>query len=742
MAVIRWATQIGGLVFHGAFSAATLEVTRIRGALPLAGLSLLLLTLSACSQSDTGSAEAPAESAAVDGERLRAADSEPGAWMSHGRTYAEQRYSPLDTIDDGNVDRLGLAWGFKLDVDRGVEATPIVVDGVMYTTGPYSIVYALDPVSGELLWKYDPQVPRATGGKACCGVVNRGVAVWQGKVYVGAFDGRLIALDAASGEVVWETDTIVDNGYPNYTITGAPRVVKGKVIIGNGGAELGVRGYVSAYDADSGELAWRFYTVPGDPSEPVENDILKMARETWFGDTYYKQGGGGTVWDSIAYDPELDQLYIGVGNGSPWNIADRSEGKGDNLFLSSIVALDPDTGEYIWHYQTTPGDTWDYTATQHLIQAELSLDGERRKVLMQAPKNGFFYVLDRETGELLSAENYVPMNWAEGIDMETGRPIFSETGDYSEEPKMVTPSPFGGHNWQPMSYNPKTGLVYIPAQYSSFLYEDSEADPVVAMNLWNIGLEPLELPEDPDEIDAMAEQFHGALLAWDPVKQKAAWKVEYPHLWNGGTLTTAGNLVFQGTAEGDVRAYAADSGELLWKSRANSGVLAGPMTYEIDGEQYVTFMVGWGGAFTLLTGPLASRIKVQPESRVLTYKLDGKGELPPPRNRPAPVPEPPERDADIGAEQLATGKYLYNGVCATCHGVNAVSGGVVPDLRYLDEETHEQFEAIVHGARAHQGMPSFGHVLGGEKDQIRLIHEYVIKRGHDLVKEVEKASSK
>ncbi|MES1944443.1 putative quinoprotein ethanol dehydrogenase [Salinisphaera sp. PC39] len=693
--------------------------------------------LAACSQSgsdadaDKTAADA-APVAAVDGERLRTADREPGAWMSHGRTYAEQRYSPLDRIDTDNVHRLGLAWSYRLDVDRGVEATPIVVDGVMYTTGPYSMVYALDPVSGELLWKYDPQVPRETGGKACCGVVNRGVAVWKGRVYVGAFDGRLIALDAADGSVLWETDTIVDRSR-NYTITGAPRVVKGHVIIGNGGAELGVRGYVSAYDAETGELDWRFYTVPGDPDEPVENEILKKARDTWFGE-YWKQGGGGTVWDSIAYDPELDLLYIGVGNGSPWNIDDRSEGKGDNLFLSSIVALDPDTGDYVWHYQTTPGDTWDYTATQHMILAELEIEGETRKVLMQAPKNGFFYVIDRETGELLSAENYVPVNWAEGIDPETGRPIFSEAGDFSEEAKTVTPSPFGGHNWQPMSFNPDTGLVYIPAQYSSFVYEASAVEPFLALNVWNVGVEPISLPEDPAAIDAMAESFHGALLAWDPVKQKAAWKVEHPHLWNGGTLTTAGNLVFQGNAEGEVRAYAADTGELLWSSPANTGVIAAPMTYEIDGEQYVTFMAGWGGAYTLMTGTLASRIKVQPESRVLTYKLDGEGELPPPRNKPTPVPEPPARDTDIDAEQLAQGKYLYNGLCSTCHGINAVSGGVVPDLRYLDAATHEQFADIVKGARTVRGMPSFGHVL--DDTQIDLIHEYVIKRSHDLAARV------
>jgi len=509
--------------------------------------------------------------------------------------------------------------------------------------------------------------------------------------------------------------------------------VKGKVIIGNGGAELGVRGYVSAYDAATGELEWRFYTVPGDPSEPVENEALKMAQKTWYGDTYWKQGGGGTVWDSIAYDPELDQLYIGVGNGSPWNIEKRSAGKGDNLFLSSIVALDPDTGEYIWHYQTTPGDTWDYTATQHMILADLQIDGKTRQVLMQAPKNGFFYVLDRETGELISADNYVPMNWAKGIDMETGRPIFSEAGDYSEEPKIVTPSPLGGHNWQPMSYNPDTGLVYIPAQYSSLLYESAEMDPAVALNVWNVGLEPFDFPEDPAAIDKLAEEFKGALLAWDPVKQAAAWKVERPVLWNGGTLTTAGNLVFQGTGKGRVEAYAADSGKRLWSAPANTGVIAAPMTYAVDGEQYVTFMAGWGGSFTLSTGPVAKKAKVRPEPRVLTYKLGGDKSLPSPRNEPVEVPEPP--DLAASEKQLDLGRKLYNGYCSTCHGVNAISGGVVPDLRYMSAETHERFANIVRGARAARGMPPFGHVL--DEQRIGLIHQYVIKRSHALYERVQ-----
>lgn len=676
--------------------------------------------------------EQPAESlaakevAVVDGARIISANSEPENWMSHGRTYDEQRHSPLNSINSSNVAGLGLSWQYKLDVDRGIEATPLVIDGVMYTTGAYSMVYALDARAGKLLWKYDPEVDRGIAGRACCGVVNRGVAAWKGKIYLGAFDGRLIALDAKSGREVWSKQTV--DTTRNYTITGAPRVVNGKVIIGNGGAELGVRGYVSAYDAENGELVWRFYTVPGDPSKPQENPILEEAKKTWHGTAWVEHGGGGTVWDSMAFDPELNLLYVGTGNGSPWNIKYRSKGKGDNLFLSSIVALNPDTGEYVWHYQTTPGDTWDFTATQHIILADMEVDGKARKVLMQAPKNGFFYVLDRTNGKLISANNFAPMNWASGMDMVTGRPIPSPDGDFSKEPKVVFPSPLGAHNWHPMSYNPETGLVYIPAQESFILHADLGQAPAHALNLWNLGVAPFDLPEDESALAEIGKQVKGSLLAWDPIKQAPVWSVEHIAPWNGGTLTTAGNLVFQGTADGRAVAYTADSGEKLWEAPANTGVIAAPMTYEIDGEQYVTFMAGWGGAFPLVLSGAEPDIKVQAEARILTYALGGKESLPPVEYEPLPIPTPPELTAS--EEELATGKYLFHGFCASCHGVSAISGSVTPDLRYMKPKVHEVFAAIVSGARADKGMPSYSHLINPE--QIELIHQYLIKRGHDL----------
>ena len=666
--------------------------------------------------------------AQVDGPRIIAADQEPGNWMSHGRTYDEQRYSPLDGVNAGNVGQLGVAWTTKLDIDSGTEATPLVVDGVMYTTGAFSIVYAMNAATGELLWKYDPKVPAENLSQGCCGPVNRGVAVWQGKVYVGSFDGRLIALDAGTGQPVWSVDTIIDRS-KSYSITGAPRIVKGKVLIGNGGAEFGVRGYVTAYDADSGKQVWRFYTVPGDPKLPAENAAMSKAMKTWDGDGWVKWGGGGTVWDSMAYDPQLDLLYVGTGNGSPWNYQFRSNGKGDNLYVSSILALRPDTGEYVWHYQVTPQDQWDFTATQHMILADINIAGSVRKVIMQAPKNGFFYVLDRSNGKLLSAKNFVPVNWASGIDLQTGRPILTGAADYSKEPKVVQPSFLGGHNWHPMSYSPKTGYVYIPAQYTLAELKAAKAPQFLPnKSVVNFGLDVPDLPEDPKVLNQIRDAWSGELIAWDPVKQQAAWKQPYVSAGNGGTLVTAGNLVFQGTADGRVVAYRADTGKPLWEHRANSGVMAGPVTYTVNGEQYVAFSVGWGGILPLLTGPLTNKGKVRAESRVIAFKLGATGELPPPKA--APVLPTTRQVLTATPGQLAQARDLFNGLCAGCHGLNAISGGVVPDLRYLDDNKHAAFPAFVSGALINRGMPNFSDIL--QREDMELIRQYLVKRTQDL----------
>lgn len=659
-----------------------------------------------------------------------------GDWALHGRTNDEQRFSPLTQISADNVDTLGLTWYHDLDTRRGQEATPIVVDGVLYMTSAWSKVHAFDATSGELLWQYDPEVPREWAVRGCCDVVNRGVAYHEGRIYFGSFDGRLIALDAKSGTKVWEKDTITDRS-KFYTVTGAPRIVKGKVLIGNGGGEFGVRGYISAYDADSGDLDWRFYTVPGEPGKKdgAASDAIfdKLATDTWSGE-YWKMGGGGTVWDSMAYDEELDLLYVGVGNGSPWNPAIRSPGGGDNLFLSSILALRPDTGEYVWHYQTTPGDQWDFTATQHMILAELPIKGETRKVIMQAPKNGFFYVLDRATGEFLSGEPFANVNWADGIDPKTGRPNIKPEALYHQtgKPFEGAPGPMGAHNWHPMSFSQDTGLVYIPAQELGFPYiHDADFKPSnLTVNL-GVDLAKVALPSDQKIRDAVRRSLKGSLLAWDPVTQKEVWRVEHGGPWNGGVLSTAGGLVFQGNRNGQLVAYDAKSGKKMWESDAQTGIVAPPISYEIDGEQYIAVVAGWGGILPLLLGEL-SHNEDGPQvnrSRVLVYKLGGEKTL------PAAVPFTKaalELPAPLGdAAMVSKGANIYARYCSGCHGDTAVSGGVLPDLRYSAAITERDIweQIVLEGLLKDNGMVAFAAELSpADTESIRA---YIVERARE-----------
>lgn len=628
-------------------------------------------------------------------------DSHDRNWLNYGLNYAETRYSQLASITADNVGELGLEWSYDLQSRRGVEATPIVVDGVMYVTASWSIVHALDAVTGEPLWVYDPEVPGEFASKGCCDVGNRGVAIYDGKVYVGAFDGYLHAIDAATGERVWTVDTI-ENREMSYTITGAPRIINGKVIIGNGGAEYGVRGYITAYDTATGDEAWRWYTVPGNPNEPFENEAMEMAAETWDPSAnYWEAGGGGTVWDAMAFDPDLNLLYIGTGNGSPWNRHLRSPAGGDNLFLASIVALNPDTGEYVWHYQNTPGDTWDYTSTQHIILADLEIEGEMRQVLMQAPKNGFFYVIDRTDGSFISAEPFVETTWATAYD-ENGRPIENPAARSKDEPFETVPSAYGAHNWHPMSFNPETGLVYIPAQGVPLV---QSRDPSWSLNShqpmstmsgmgWNLGyLFNVVAPE--------ATPF-GHLLAWDPVNQREAWRAEYVSPWNGGTLTTAGNLVFQGTADGRFIAYNATTGETLWQTPVTSGVVAAPSTWEKDGVQYVTIAVGWGGVYGLMQRA-TERVG---SGRVFTFRVGGTAEMPnfELADRTELVAGVPYDPANIEA---GVASYVSN--CLFCHGVPGVNnGGAIPNLGYSTPEALTNANAwVLEGAGIHNGMPRF-----------------------------------
>jgi quinohemoprotein ethanol dehydrogenase len=515
---------------------------------------------------------------------------QPGrGWTKHGGDDAETYYSPLNRITNANVSRLAPAWTFDLGTQGNHEATPIVVDGVLYATGTWSNVFAVDARTGKEKWRWEPQLPTTGGPRLCCGPVNRGVAVENGKVFVGLLDARLVALDAQTGKPVWDVQTSIDLK-ESYSITGAPRVVKGKVIIGNGGAENAVRGYISAYDANTGKLAWRFFTVPGDPSQPFEHPELAMAAKTWTGE-WWKYGGGGTAWDGMAYDPSADLLYIGTGNGSPWDRSFRSPQGGDNLFLASILAVRPDTGRLVWHFQQNPGEQWDYTATQPMILADLRINGRDRKVLMQAPKNGYFYVIDRLTGEFISAKPYTLVTWASALDEKTGRPIEAPGIRYGTTAITLSPGPPGAHNWQPMAFHPGTGLVYFPARTQAFTYA---IDPAYKYNKGgrNLGVlaGPGALPATTGENPPAASYF----TAWDPVAQREVWRVVYTGGSGSGTLATAGNLVFQANPQGMLIAYQAKTGAKLWEGAVGPGA-AVPVSYELDGIQYIAMLGGRGG---------------------------------------------------------------------------------------------------------------------------------------------------
>jgi len=686
-------------------------------------LALSLVLSAACSR-QAPDAEPGVDSAAQPGPVTALADVE---WRKHGLTDAEDRFSPLLDINADNISELGLAWYFDYPTNRGLEATPLMVDGVLYTSGSWSMVYAHDALTGELLWFYDPQAPRDWAIKMCCDVVNRGVAYSDGKLFFGTIDGRLISLNANDGSERWSVQT-TDRERP-YSITGAPRLVKDKVIIGNGGGEFGVRGYVSAYHQGSGKMAWRFYTVPGNPADGLESEALERAVETWGGGEWWKVGGGGTVWDSMAYDPELNLLYVGVGNGAPWNRQIRSPDGGDNLYLSSILALNPDNGKYVWHYQTTPGETWDYTATQHMILADLELDGEPRKVIMQAPKNGFFYVLDRATGKLLSADAYATVTWATHVDMETGRPVETQDARYLDGAvgPLQLPGPIGGHNWHPMSFNPETGLVYIPAQDVPWVYQ-TDTEFRHRKGFWNTGTDSraASLPDDPNTKAAVLATVTGSIIAWDPVAQAPRWRVDHEGPWNGGILSTAGNLVIQGNANGEVAAYRADTGEEIWQFDAQTGVVAPPSTFRLNGEQYIAIAAGWGGSLALVGGEALTAGSIPNRSRLLVFKLNGEAELPPAIETPLVI-DPPELTAS--AEQVAAGRKEYLTYCVFCHGDGMVSGGATPDLRALTAEKHALWDAIVLGGMHWQnGMVGFGGELS--KEQSDNIQSYAIERAH------------
>lgn len=684
-------------------------------------LLAVLLALLACSANILA-----AESAGrVDMERLLAADPAGDNWLTYGRNYGDQRFSPLDQVNEKTVRRLGLAWYADIPSKDGLSATPIVVDGVVYMSAPFARVYAYDAASGKLLWQFDPKIELGTSfSNGWTSRINRGVAVWNGKVFVATGDCRLIALDAAVGSVVWSNpgegaanaacDPRGENG-----MDGAPRVANGLVYIGSGVSDFGARGVIAAFDAETGREVWRFYTVPGDPKKGgYENKAMEIAGKTWAGG--WAPGGGASVWETIVYDKDLNTVYFGTDAGSPLNADVRSPGGGDNLFTNSIVAVDADTGEYKWHFQTVPHDAWDYNANMPIILADIEIDGKVRQVLMQAPKSGFFYVIDRTNGKLISAENYVPVTWASHYDLKTGRPVELPGARYyknKDGKAVVYPSIWGGHNWQPMSFHPGTGLVYfsawdIPALYS---YQKDAKLGGVLVDSYIMGN------------DDAAIKGRGSLLAWDPVRQTARWKVPQDVPVNGGTLSTAGNLVFHGTGTGELRAHQAETGQLLWSVQTGSSVQAGPVTYRRQGRQFVLVPVG---APAMIRGALpdygASR-KARGPARLMAFTLDGKLPMPAAPSEQKVVPRPPEQQVSEAA--LAAGKDIFNaGSCWICHGEAATGwAGSAPDLRAspILQTKEAWYEVVVKGAKQPNGMIGHDYLSPEDAETLRA---YVIEQ--------------
>jgi quinohemoprotein ethanol dehydrogenase len=714
----------------------------------------LLAGLAACGQSPpspgAASAQTPsAPSAAagqVDAERLARADAEPDQWLTAGRDNSGAYYSPLQAINDKNVERLGFGWDYQLGTQRGLEATPVVVDGVMYAPGNWGRVYALDAATGRELWTYNPGVDGQAGRNACCDVVNRGLAVWKGRVYVASVDGYLHAIDAATGKRVWRVDTLPDRnpGSFHYFVTGAPQLAGDLVVIGSGGADFkGARGSVSAYSLETGEFKWRFYTVPRDPElGPQDQPHLEAAARTWPAKYDWSMGGGGTAWDGLAYDPREKLVYIGTANASPYHGEHDPAGQGDELFVASIVAIHADSGRMAWYYQEIPGEGWDYDTTNKLVLAELTLDGKPRRVIMQASKDGYLYVLDRVTGEFLSGKPFASVNWTKGLDPKTHRPIINPAADWGRAPALIFPAAVGAHGWQPMSYNPRTGLVYIPVIDAAMVYVDTSKRRAGLIE-GNFDL-AFFFPEDyaPRELESLYGKLpsleslspngkppksRGLIRAVEPLTGKVVWEQQTHSVWDGGVLSTAGNLVFRGDDGGYLNVYAADSGQLLKRVEVGSSIMAAPMTYRIKGTQYVSVMAGYGGGVLFAPFPTESAAyKYGNAGRIITFRLDGG-----PPQIPTPVTDgphepPPPREGT--PETIARGELLYNRYCSRCH---AFGRGLVPDLRRLPVAIHNIFyEVVLRGADQANGMARWDDVL--TQDDAAAIHSYLIDQAWAL----------
>ncbi len=693
-------------------------------------LSLLLpalIMVGSVNNNVTAAPEGPA--ANVTAERLVKAEAEPGQWMAYGGTYSEQRFSALKQIDAGNAGKLGLQWFADYETNQNQHGSPLYIDGVIYVSTSRNVVHAFDAKTGEQIWKYNAMI-QGERLRYNLGMVNRGIAAWNGKIYMGTLDARLVAIDAKTGKEAWSTDTVPaslglgDMG-DRYSITMAPRVAKGKVFIGGSGGEFGVRGWIAAYDAETGKEAWRFWTVPGDPAKGFENPKLADAAKTWNGE-WWKNGGGGTVWDAAVYDPVTDLLYFGTGNGAPWNARVRDAKIGDNLYTASIVAVRPDTGEYVWHYQEVPGDAWDYDAVSPMLTADLAFGGEQKHVLLQPSKNGFFYVLEAATGKLLSADPFTEVNWATGVDLKTGRPIEVPEARYEKEPWNLAPGVQGGHSWHPNAFSPDTGLVYIPAWEAYFTMANPPANSPPALGGgFNLGI-AFGAPVAADKLKPYARQgVSGRLKAWDPVARKVVWETE--SFANGGptsgVLATAGNLVFMGNGGGKIlNAYDAKSGAKVWSFDAKTAVFAAPITYELDGVQYVAASVGGaaqGGYFA------------PTYARMLVFAIGGKAVLPEPAPYTPPPLNPPPSTAS--AEVITHGGELYSQFCSVCHGANGMQARTsFPNLT-VSLMLHSQggFDAVVlQGVRADKGMGSFAKDLKPE-DSVA-VREYLIERANAM----------
>ena len=658
------------------------------------------LTLSACGLLFLSACSSPVARGSGAGEN----------WTAHNATAEETDYSTLTKIDTGNVDRLGLVWFLDLPGEASLEATPLAIDGILYFTGTYGKVYAVDGVSGKILWTHDPEVWKHGPQKMHFGfAVNRGLAYDNGKLFSGTLDGRLLALDVKTGKILWSAQT-VDPNSPQQ-ITGAPRTFDGKVIIGQGGADFGARGYVTAYDQATGKQVWRFYVVPDAKGKNQGDPAMEMAAKTWIGSAAKTGPGGGGPWDDITFDPDLNRIYVGTANAAPY---DPSTREGDNLFTASIVALDADTGKYIWHYQLNPRDSWDYDSTQQMTLAELEIDGKSRKVLMQAPKNGFLYVIDRETGKLISAEKIDKATWATRIDTKTGRPVEVDNIRYQTKDLYIWPASMGAHSWMAQAFSPQTGLIYIPTMQSGVHYAKGEP---IEGGVYVAGLGIKEYAAD--ERDGK-----GALLAWDPVSQKQVWRVQHDAIWNGGVMATAGGLVFQGTADGLFAAYDAKTGKRLWQFDARMGIIAAPMTWSAGGKQYVSILAGYGGSAAVWGSLMNVGWKYRSPRRLLTFALDGKAELPETPGRDMTVNAVDDPSISISPADVKAGQENFF-ACAVCHGRNLVAtGGPAPDLREsmiaLDPEA---FRSVLRdGALLQNGMPKFENLTD---TQLRQIYAYI-----------------